>query len=295
MRIGIVGLGLMGTALARCLASRGFELVVYNRTLSRAENLCRELGCVVATTPRGVAEACRAVILFVSDDEAVHQVALGRGGVAEAPGRVTVINMSTITPMESLRLYEGLQRRGKAYLEAPVYGSVDAAEGCRLLTMAAGPREVFEDAKGVLEAFSSELMYLGDVPRASVLKLALNNIGLALPAILGESLALLKAWGVEIEILRSVARKLWFGEAVERYWDRALGEAGSVRFRLALAAKDMHYVARALRERGVPAHVSSAIADLYTAAAASGYGDKDYPVAVQHLLRLAGGGSRAGL
>jgi len=283
--IGVVGLGNMGSNLVRCLRSRGLEVSVYNRTRAKAEELCREVGCRVTDSPKDLARTCEAVVVFVSDDAALRAVVTGPGGVAEAE-RGLVVNASTVTPMTSLQIYEELRRVGVTYIEGPVYGSVDAARSCSLISMLAGDEEVLDRATEVAKLYSREVVKVGPVPKASVLKLALNNVGLAMAAVLAESVALLEAWGVDPELFRRVAGMLWFRDAVERYWSRMF-EKREAAFRLALAAKDFAYIARSLNEKGLPAVVSSAMANLLYAAASAGYSDEDYPRVGDYLRRFA--------
>jgi 3-hydroxyisobutyrate dehydrogenase len=284
--VGIIGTGLMGSNLARCLRSKGYELVFYNRTRSKAEKLAGEIGGLVVESPREAAENSDVLILFIPDDDALHSIVFGEKGLGTYNGRVVVLNASTVTPMASLKAYSFLRERSIWYLEAPVYGSVSEARECRLFSLIAGKEEVFDNVRSVVEEYSGKVVYVGSIPSASALKLALNNIGLAMPALLAESLSLLKAWGVNKEKFLEVVNNLWFGDAVKRYWGRIYGEKPP-RFRVWMAGKDYRYVSEALREKKQPALLSSAISAMYYIASMHGYGDKDYPRMAHYFIEKA--------
>ncbi len=287
MDVGIVGLGLMGSNLARCLRSKNINVIVYNRTRHKAETLCRDINCVVADSPRDVANKAMYVIIFVADDDALRDVVFSNNGIMYSGSSPIVINASTVTPMMSIYVYENITKMGKRYLESPVYGSTDAAKTCSLLSIVAGDEEVYREARSIIDLYSSKSIYVGEIPKASVLKLALNNVGMSFPIVLSESLAMLEAWGIDKELFRDIAKNLWFGIAIERYWHRVVGPSKEPSFRLRLAAKDYSYVVRVLQIKNVPAFMSSAISNLLTLATAEGYGDLDYTKIGEYLVELA--------
>ncbi len=223
MRVGVIGTGLMGSSIARCLAGKGYDLVLYNRTRSKAERVASITGGVVVDSPLDAAVESDVLIVFVTGDEALRSIVYGEKGLARYnDGELVVLNNSTITPMTSLEISKELGRNGIGYLEAPVYGSVSEAENCRLVSLIAGDHGTYRRVEKLVSDYSSKIFYLGEIPTVSVVKLALNNIGLALPALLAESLSLLIAWGIDPEEFLRVAGNLWFGEAVKRYWKRIM-------------------------------------------------------------------------
>ena len=278
MLIGIVGTGAMGSNIARCLAGKGFKLVLYNRTRSKAEKLAEEIGASIADTPRSVAEEASTDVVMVSDDNALNNVVYGDGGIGSCrEGGALVLNASTVTPMTSTRVYKYLATRGLSYLEAPVLGSAGEARECKLVSMIAGDPEQYLRAKSDVEEYSSAVHYVGEVPSASVVKLAVNNVLLSIPALLAESLALLEAWGVDPARFKEVVESFWIKPIVDKYWGRIVEEKPT-RFKVQLAGKDCGYVASALREKGLPAFLSSTASSMYYSAASNSYLDKDYPL-----------------
>jgi len=285
LKIGLIGAGLMAGGVARCLAGKGFEVVVYNRTRSRAEALAEAVKGSVAESPRAVLEDAGVAVVFIADDEALYDITLGSGGLLEA-GSGLVVNSSTVTPMASSRVGVLLEKRGVSYAEAPVMGSVDEASQCRLLAMIGCSSELFDRVAGVVGSYAGRVVYAGEVPKAMVLKLAVNNLALAAPALIAESLALLEAWGVDSSLLREVAGQLWLKDVVERYWQRIVEEKPP-RFKLWMAGKDYWYIASALKAKKLPAKLAEALSSLYMEAAQHGYMDKDYPQVAKYYAELA--------
>ncbi len=285
MLIGIIGTGLMGSSLAKCLAKRGYNIIAYNRSRWKAEKLREQLGIKIVSNPKELLEQAKIAIAFVSDDNALYDIVFGNNGASTASEGSILINASTVTPIASLRVYKHLKGRNILYLEAPVYGSTDEAIECRLLSIVAGEKDVYEKVYDLLRDYSYRIYYVGEIPGASVIKLALNNIGLALPALLAESLLLLKAWNIDPNIFHEITGNVWFGKAIERYWNRIM-EENPPRFKVWMAGKDYWYVAQSLKEKRLPSNLSETLSSMYMQAAAHGYTDKDYPLIARYYMEL---------
>lgn len=286
MNIGIIGTGLMGSSLARCLARRGVSLGYYNRTIGKAEKLAMELGGFVYTSPTELLEHSDAVITFIDTDESLIEVSSSIN-LTQTHGieKKVFINASTITPMASIIVKNLLKNSNVEYVEAPVYGSTDEAAECRLLSMVACKPDAFNIYENVIKLYSYKTIYVGEVPRALVIKLALNNIGLSIPAILAESLMLLESWSVEIDIFQTIISEIWFGRLIERYWSRILEEKPA-RFKTRLAAKDYAYMSKSLKVKGLPAILSDAFTSLYSLASLGEYSEKDYPQVAKFFMEM---------
>jgi len=285
MLTGIIGTGLMGSSLTKCLVNRGYSVIVYNRSRWKAEKLREQLGVKVADNPKELLDQTKIAIAFISGDNALYDIVFGNNGASMANNGSVLVNASTVTPRASLRVYRYLKRHGINYVEAPVYGSTSEAMECKLLSIVAGEESVYRNIYCLLKDYSSKIYYVGEIPKASVIKLALNNIGLALPALLAESLLLLGAWNTDPEIFREVAGNLWFGKAIERYWNRIMGER-LPRFKVWMAGKDYWYVAQSLKEKRLPSNLCEALSSMYMQAAVHGYMDKYYPLIARYYIEL---------
>src|SRR4051794_29170825 len=153
MRVSFIGLGSMGFPMARNLLKAGHELVVYNRTRSRADELGRD-GARVAGSPReAAAQGADLLITMLADDDAVEEVMFGEEGALATlkPGAVHV-SMSTISPLLSRRLTDEHRSRRQSYVAAPVFGRPEAAEAAKLWIIAAGPDDAIERCRPVFGA-----------------------------------------------------------------------------------------------------------------------------------------------
>ncbi len=284
VRIGIIGAGLMGSSTAKCLASKGHDVLVYNRTRSKAEKLCKEIGCKVVDYPRELGDVDY-ILVFVLDDNALFNIVFSREGLMSIENKdIIIVNASTITPMTSELIYKVLRDKGITYVEAPVYGSVDEALNCSLLSMVSCEEKIYGKAVEFIKEYSSEIIYVGEIPKAMALKLSLNNIGLSMPPIIGESLALLEAYNVDLSIFLNVSSKLWFGKILERYLNRIMKPSKHVRFTTHGASKDYRLITRTLITNNYPSIISSALMNYYSAATKE-YGKEDYPKAAKWILK----------
>ncbi len=283
-KIGIIGAGLMGSSTAKCLASKGHSISIYNRTKSKAEKLCKEIGCRVVDYPRELSNLDY-VLIFVLDDNALLNIVFSKEGLINIENEdIIIVNTSTITPMTSELVYKVLRDKRIIYVEAPVYGSVDEALNCSLLSMVSCEEKSYEKAAEFIKEYSSETFYVGEIPKAMALKLALNNIGLSMPPIIGESLAMLEAYDVALDTFLNISSKLWFGKILERYLNRIMKPSKHVRFTTRGASKDYRLITRTLITNNYPSIISSALMNYYSAATKE-YGREDYPKAAKWILK----------
>jgi len=205
MKLGFIGLGSMGGAMAESLLSAGHELVVYNRTAERTEGL-RKRGARAAATPREAAVGADAVFTMLADDAAVESVTFGDEGLLSslAPGAVHV-SSSTISVALSERLASAHASAKQGFIAAPVFGRPDAAATKQLWVLAAGPRGDVDRCLPLLEAVGRGVTRLGDsASAANVVKLAGNFIIASMIEAVGEAFALARKSGVPSEAFLDV-------------------------------------------------------------------------------------------
>ncbi|MFZ0430603.1 MAG: NAD(P)-dependent oxidoreductase [Acidobacteriota bacterium] len=171
MKVGFIGLGIMGKPMALNLVKAGFELVVYNRTRARSDELASE-SVAVAASPADVARQCEIVIVIVTDSDAVRDVVAGPNGVLDGvrEGGV-VIDMSTIAPAVERELAEKLGQRSAFLIDAPVSGGDVGAQKGTLAIMAGGRREAFDRVRPIFEAMGKTITYCGPEGNGQVTKL----------------------------------------------------------------------------------------------------------------------------
>ncbi|MBK6614166.1 NAD(P)-dependent oxidoreductase [Ottowia sp.] len=174
MKIGVIGIGVMGEPMAKNLHKAGHSVTVYNRTASRCDGL-RALGVVVAETARQVIEASEAIVLMVPShvevDEALQRTASGT--IAAPVKGKTIVLMSTVAPAYSAALGDNLAAAGARYVEAPVSGSKQPAETGQLVILAAAadPAHI-DDVQPLFDAVGKKTVRCGPIPTAMRMKLA---------------------------------------------------------------------------------------------------------------------------
>lgn len=179
MKIGFIGLGIMGKPMARNLMKAGYELVVYNRSKGCMEEL-QEKGAQIALSPADVAEKSNIIILMLPNSPEVKEVMLEKNGVLKKakPGTI-VIDMSSIAPLVSQEIFIECEKRGVKMLDAPVSGGEPKAIDGSLSIMVGGCKETFEEVYGILMKMGSSAVYCGDIGAGNTTKLA-NQIIVAL-------------------------------------------------------------------------------------------------------------------
>ena len=223
MKVALIGTGLMGRPMAERILAAGHELVVYNRSNSKAEPL-RSLGSEVANTAAEAVESTECVILMLADAPAIREVLLEKSPKLDLRER-TVIQMGTISPAESIDFQRNVLEGGGEYLEAPVLGSIPEASEGKLLVMVGASKSQFDSWSGFLQCFGPEPLLIGKVGKASALKLALNQLIGSLTTGFALSLGFVERQGVEVDLFMKILRRSGlyaptFDKKLQRMLDR---------------------------------------------------------------------------
>ncbi|MDE1867783.1 MAG: NAD(P)-dependent oxidoreductase, partial [Thaumarchaeota archaeon] len=174
MNVGVIGTGLLGTAVAKRLLSTGHKVTVYNRTKEKTKSL-KILGAQVAESPKRVAEKSDLVITIVKDANAVESIAFGKEGIIHGKHeKLIVADMSTINPISSKKIAENYSKYGITMIDSPVMGGPSLAEKGQLVVMIGGKKESYERFKSVFDSIGEKTFYLGENGAADAMKLAMN-------------------------------------------------------------------------------------------------------------------------
>ncbi len=280
MKIGFLGLGLMGAPMARHLIAAGHELRVWNRTEGKTEPLLRE-GAIAAGTPAEAELGAEVVFTMLFDDAAHEEVIFGSNGLMDAmsPG-VLHIASSTISVALSERLTREHARRGHEFVAAPVFGRPYVAEEGRLWTVAAGTEKAIEKARPLLETFSRGITVVGAEPRqANALKLGGNFLAYAMGHALGESFAFAESQGVDPDIfIETVNSALFQSPLYERYSKMMLHPPERPGATVELGAKDLRLLREAAAGRGTQVPLADMLAEVLAEARAAGFAQEDWAV-----------------
>ncbi|AKN68986.1 6-phosphogluconate dehydrogenase [Streptomyces sp. PBH53] len=284
-RVGVIGLGTMGQAMAVRLLRRGHHVTGWNRS---ADALGRftAAGGTAAATPRAVARCSEVVLVATSDEQALREVTEGDEGVLAglAGTDAVLVQTSTVAPEAYRRLSAALPP-GAGLLDTPVMGSVDAVLAGRLTVFAGGPPELVQRCLPVLDDLGP-VCRTGPLGSGSAAKLVANAALFGVLAQLGETLALADGLGLDRDTAFEVLAATPLAAQAERRRPSLEKDEYPTRFSLRLAAKDMGLIREAARRHGVELRLGEATSGWVERALAAGYGEEDYTV----LLR---GASRA--
>jgi 2-hydroxy-3-oxopropionate reductase len=266
-KVGFIGLGIMGKPMAKNLMEAGYELVLYNRTLEKAEELAEDGAAEVAANPREVAENSEIIVTMLPDSPDVRNVVAGEDGVLEGIREgVLVVDMSTISPVVTEELAAGIRERGASMLDAPVSGGdVGAIEGT-LSIMVGGEEEDFERARPLFEVMGNTVTHVGPTGAGQVTKAA-NQIVVALTIeAVSEALVLGSKGGVAPEKILEVLSGGLAGNKVmevkrEKFLARDFEPGGKVEFH----RKDLRIALEAGREYGVALPVTALVCQMFEA------------------------------
>jgi 3-hydroxyisobutyrate dehydrogenase-like beta-hydroxyacid dehydrogenase len=291
MKVGFVGLGNMGSAMARNLIKAGHTLTVYNQTKGRAEEL-KAFGATVAASSSEAASKAEALITMVSNDYAVEDVIFGSGKVIESlPAGAVHICMSTISVALSKRLAIAHREKKQHYIAAPVFGRPDAAEAAKLAIAVGGPPEQIARCQGLFDAMGQKTFVVGaDAPAASLVKVTANFLITTVIESLGEAFALIRKSGVDPDKFLEVLTGSLFAAPVYRTYGGMIAADNfePVGFSMQLGMKDNRLVLAAAEEAAVPMPMASLIRDRMLAATAQGMGEADWASIARISFREAG-------
>lgn len=187
---GFLGLGIMGSAMAKNLLKGGFQVTVWNRSPDKCQELAA-LGAAVAATPAEVTSSCDITFAMLADPAAAHAVCFGPQGALEGIGDGRgYVDMSTVDAATSREIGAAITAKGGRFLEAPVSGSKKPAEDGTLIILAAGDRGLFDQALPLLDKMGKKNLYLGELGRGAEMKLIVNMVMGGMMTILCEGLAL---------------------------------------------------------------------------------------------------------
>lgn len=289
MKIGFLGLGGMGAAMAANLIKAGHQVVVWNRSPAAAEPLVA-LGAVAATTPVQAFDV-ELVISMLADDNSTRTVLLDSGALASAKAGLVHLSMATLSTALVTELVELHREQGVEFVAAPVFGRTDVAAAGKLNILVAGPETAIAKAQPVLDVLGQKTWPLGDDPlRAVAVKIAGNFMIASAIEAMGESTALVKTYGVAPGEFMEIMGNTLFNSPVYRNYGALIAEQrfDPAAFRLVLGLKDVGLALSAGQEQRVPLPFASVLRDNLLEAIAHGDGDLDWSALSQVALRKSG-------
>ena len=290
MDIGFIGIGQMGSRMAKRLLEAGYDLTVHDINRDAAGALLDQ-GAKWANTPKVIAELCSVVISMLPGPHEVEQVVYGPEGLMAGWKKGDIyMDMSTSLPSTTRQVAKDAEPKGVAVLDAPVTGGVPGAEAGTLTIMVGGAQDTFQKTVGILKHLGKKVIHMGDNGCGNITKLVNNLISLTCSYISGEAFVLGVRAGVD-------TRKLW--EAItsgsgnnyqlQEVWPITILKGDfEPAFSLGLAAKDVSLVMTLAREYEIPLPIASTVEQCFIECKASGLGKQPVFTFILRLEELAG-------
>jgi 3-hydroxyisobutyrate dehydrogenase-like beta-hydroxyacid dehydrogenase len=282
-KLGFIGMGHMGSHMAMRLLGAGYPVTVYDRSKKAIK------GAQSAETPRDLAARSEVVLVSVTDDAAVEQVMFGPdGALAGLRKGSVIIDLSTVSPGSSRRVYEAAREKGAAMIDAAVSGSVPQVDQGSLVIFVGGDRETYEQCRSILEVLGQHIFYMGASGMGTTMKLVVNTLlGLGMQA-LAEAIALGRKAGLDKNLLLEVlGQTAVVSPSQKSKLANAKREEYATQFALSLMHKDLGLVLRQAAEISVSMPATAAAEQMYTAAIAKGM-EEDFSVVIRFMQELAG-------
>jgi 2-hydroxy-3-oxopropionate reductase len=288
MKIGFIGLGIMGKPMSKNLIKAGYQLIVSDFNKNAVEELVA-LGAEVGSNPKEIAQKSDIVITMLPNSPNVKAVALGENGLIEgAREGLIYIDMSSIAPAASQEVYKVLVEQGVEMLDAPVSGGEPKAIDGTISVMVGGKKEIFEQSKEVLEAMAGSVVHVGEIGAGNVTKLA-NQIIVALNiAAVSEAFVLAQKAGVNPESVFEAIRGGLAGSTVlEAKAPMMLNRNFNPGFRINLHIKDLTNALETSHEVGAPAPLTAAVLEMMYGLKADGHEFNDHSAILKYYEKLA--------
>jgi 2-hydroxy-3-oxopropionate reductase len=289
LKIGYIGLGLMGKSMARNILKAGFPLVVHNRSRAAVDELVAE-GAIAASSPAVVAAQVDIIFTNLPDSPDVEKVVLGERGIIEAAhDGLIVIDNSTIKPASARMIAAELAKKGIYSLDAPVSGGDIGAKNGTLTIMVGGDASALERAMPVLQAMGKTITHVGDAGAGQVAKAANQIMVAAQMVAMGELLVFAKKAGVDprkvVDAIKAGAAQCW---ALDIKTPRLFDGNREPGFKSYMQLKDMNIVLETAKEYNVPISATEENTKLYQQMIDMGMGELDNSAVVGVIEKLAG-------
>ncbi len=287
MKIGVIGIGMLGEAVVLNLLTSGYDVAVYNRTKEKTIEVEKK-GAKVMDSPKTVAENAELIIIIVKDSTAVREVAFGENGIIKSKNeKLIVADMSTIDSTESKKIANQFQQNHIQKLEIPVMGGPNVAIMGKLVMMASGPKDSFDQCKTIFEKIANKVFFLGEQGTANSIKLAMNLQITMLALSLSEGITLLKKANVDPKIFLEVLNSTYFktGMSQNKAFKMIDGNYNAT-FTLANLKKDITTMTNAAKDLGIELPMISKAEEIYKNAINEGLGDLDYTGIIEYIKKI---------
>jgi 3-hydroxyisobutyrate dehydrogenase-like beta-hydroxyacid dehydrogenase len=283
-KIGWIGLGNMGNPMSQNLVKSSNEVRVWNRTKTKAEEAIAA-GAVWVDSPKAAAAASDFIFTMVSDGATLHAVSLGDNGLTAglSPGKI-VIDMSTVSVEESVKVNEAVEAAGCKFLRAPVTGSTALAKAGTLGILASGDKAAYDKTLPLFEIMGGNQFYLGGGDEARVMKLSLNLMIATTMQMEAEAIVLAEKAGLNVDQAAEIIAGSAVGSPLTAYKKTLIGMGNyAPAFSVKLMIKDLKLAEAVGKQYGVTLESTMLTKSRLERAADKGYGELDFSVLTKLL------------
>jgi len=287
MKIGIIGIGMLGEAVALNLLNLGYDISVYNRTKQKTIEV-EKRGAKVMDSPKIMAENTELIIIIVKDADAVKELSFGEKGIIESKNKKLIVaDMSTIDSTESKNIANEFQKNNIQKLEIPVMGGPNVAITGKLVMMASGPKTGFEHCKTIFEKIANKIFFLGEQGIANSIKLAMNLQITMLALSLSEGITLVKKSNVDPKIFLEVLNSTYFktGMSENKAFKMIEGNYDAT-FTLANLKKDITTITNTSKDLKIELPMITKAEEIYKNAINEGLGNLDYTGIIEYIKKI---------
>ena len=287
IKVGIIGTGMLGNSVGIHLLKSGFDLIVFNRTKEKTNEL-KNKGAKIADSPKNVAENSELVITIVKDADAVKQISFGKNGIVEGYHEgLVVADMSTINPIESKNISKKFLEFNITKIDIPVMGGPNVAKTGDLVLMASGNEKTFNKFKNVFEKIASKTFFLGEEGTAHLVKLSMNLQITMLALSLSEGIMLARNANVDPKIFLDILNSTYFKTGMsENKAYKMIQDEFSPTFTLANLKKDISIITDTANSLGINLPMIKKAEEVFTDAVKQGFGEIDYTGILAYIKKI---------
>jgi 3-hydroxyisobutyrate dehydrogenase len=274
-KIALLGVGLMGSRIAERLANNGFQVSVYNRTISKAKEL-EKFNITVCEDVKSAVQRSEIIITMLSDYKALNNVLFADTAISYQ-GKI-VIQMSTVAPDQNLLLKKEIEKLGGSFVEAPVLGGITQAKSGELIVMVGSSKAQFEELKGLFSIIGNNVKYIGQTGQAAAIKLSYNQLIATMNTAFCMSLGYVMDKGINLNIFMDILRSsTLYAPAFDKKLDNFVNrDYENTNFSLKLLLKDVNLVVDELEKSRVDCLTLKGVKFLLERGIHFEQGEKDY-------------------
>ena len=288
-RVGFIGLGAMGSRMAKNIINSGYPLGVYNRTSSKSASF-KEIGATVYDSPKALTGNSDVVIIMITGPEALHEIMEAENGVAAGVREgVRIVNMSTVSYEATMRASAEVACKKGVFMDAPVSGTIKPAEEGALVILASGEQREVELMAPLFGVIGKETIYCGPVGKGTSMKLATNMLLANMAQAFAESIVLGRKLGLRLaDMLKVLGSGAMSAPIFQVKGQAILNDNYTKTFPISLAYKDINLALATAGKGGVPLPVTASSRECFNSAMAHGLGENDICAIIKVVESLAG-------